>query len=118
MEALATVLIVAIIVFGVVGGALADTLMKKILPLLEAIVQERRAGVDLPSLLAEHEQRGKEVEDLEARLRRLEEQVEFMQQLTEPQTLQHLDGASPLKMLPADAVRPRSSSGRTRNATD
>lgn len=83
------VVFAAVVVLGAVGGQLAYTVLKKLLPLLETMVRERQQGIT-PSQVAELRE---EVADLRAEIARLEaddrridsleEQVSFLQSLLE-----------------------------------
>lgn len=83
------VIFTAIIVFGVVGGQLAHTVLKRLLPLLETLVQEKQKGLsraDTSDLKAEISALKNQVARLEAseqRLEGVEEQVSFLQSLIE-----------------------------------
>lgn len=88
LSALVPVLFAAVIVFGVVGGVLLDTILRKLLPAL-------RSAADQPNRLAPREleelriavsaltARLGEMESSDERLARLEEHVGFLERLLE-----------------------------------
>jgi hypothetical protein len=88
-QAWAPVITVAIIVIGVVGGRIAHTLIKRVIPLLETLVKERQKGLsssDAAALKEEIASLRTELGELRAghqRLDGVEERVEFLQSLLE-----------------------------------
>lgn len=88
ISALAPVLFAAVIVFGVVGGVLLDTVLRKLLPALKAAAAERtRVAPDelkeLRVAVTALTARLGEMESADQRVARLEEQVGFLERLLE-----------------------------------
>lgn len=91
MQAWVPVAFAAIIVVGVVGGQLAQMVLKELLPLLRTMTEQRRQAVSpvdaaqIAETLAAVERR---LERLEAGQARIEEDREFTRRLLDRQTIE------------------------------
>jgi hypothetical protein len=88
LEFLAPVLFAAIVVFGVVGGVLAQTFMTKVVPALQTLARERtqlssREVAELRETVGEMRERIARLEDEAGALDRVRQDVEFLQRLLE-----------------------------------
>lgn len=100
VSALAPVLFAAVIVFGVVGGVLLDTILRKLLPALRAAAEERnrlppKELEELRLAVSTLNARLAEMESADQRLIRLEESVGFLHRLLESRATGAEKGSRP-----------------------
>lgn len=96
IEAWIAVLFAAVIVLGVVGGTVLQTVLKELLPLLRTLVEERKAGIGAGGEI--HERLvalERQVAAMEARHGELKTETEFLQNL-----LAEPEGRRPLERDP------------------